>query len=241
MHHKNPMLRQRLIVELDDTAKLYSTMVGALVSLYAKSVVERIVLAHEAIAADLVEHMRTMGVQKVRRGSMLGKLRAYHAYYAARRPTTGADFDVQCLLQIENRTAQIAQHFAEAADHAAGLKQRMRRHLGALEDVSAPVTLMLNHADLPLGCGRPARFGTTQSYSYAGATASMSSATSGGPRGFHPVAGTHRFARARSLSRALDPVRGYRDESDRAHSGSVHARADLETIPQPAVASMELP
>lgn len=241
MNDKNHMLRQRLIVELDDTAKLYSAMVGALVSLYAKSVVERVVLAHQAIATDLVEHMRTMGVNKVHRGSMLGKLHAYHAYYAARRPTAGADFDVQCLLQVENRTGQIVHQLREAADHCLGMKQRMRHHLGVLEGVSAPVTSMLDQAGLPLGRVRPARFVTAQAYSQTGATVFTSSATSGGSRDFHAVSGTHRFARARSLSRALDPVHGYRHEPDPIRSGSVHGRADLETILQPAAAATELP
>lgn len=141
MNHQNQAILQRLIVDLGDTGKLYTRLSRALDSVYAKEVVERMVLAHRAIAADLVEHMATMGVHTVRSSSMVGKFRVY---WTVTRSTTGANPESGCLAQIQCHEAQIVKRFHEAADHLAGMTQRMHHHVATLEDVSAPVISMLN-------------------------------------------------------------------------------------------------
>lgn len=146
MNFNDQLMLRRLIVELDDTGTLYSAMGCALGSFYGKEIVERMVLTHRAIAADLAEHMRTMGARKIRRGGMLGELRAR---YASWRATTSADAELDCLVQIEDREARLMARLQEAAFKIAGLKQRLHHHLAALEDVSAPITSMLGQTARP--------------------------------------------------------------------------------------------
>lgn len=144
MDQKSHAMLQRLIIELDDTCNLYSAMGRMLISPHAKDVVERIVLAHAAIAEDLVEHMLLMGAHKVRRGSMLGKL---YARCGAWWTMAGADLELSCLLHIERREAWIVQRFCAAAEHALGLQQRLHRHLGELQYVFAQLVCTLDGVD----------------------------------------------------------------------------------------------
>ncbi|MEO8746332.1 MAG: hypothetical protein ABI379_01525 [Rhodanobacter sp.] len=144
MDQKVHAILQRLIIELDDTGSLYSAMGRMLTSPRPKYVVQRIVLAHCAIADDLVEHALMLGAQRVRRGSMLGRL---HARCGAWWTTTGADVELGCLLHVERREARIVTLFCAAAEHAPGLQQRLHHHLGELQYVSAQVAFTLDGMD----------------------------------------------------------------------------------------------
>ena len=144
MDQKNYAILQRLIVELDDTRELYLGLGRMLTSPHAKYVVERIVLLHCAIAEDLIEHALVTGAQRVRRGSMLGKL---YARCGAWWTTTGAAVELSCLLHIERREAKVVGLFCAAAEHAPGLQQRLHRHLVDLEYVSARVACTLDGMD----------------------------------------------------------------------------------------------
>lgn len=144
MDQKNHAMLQRLIIELDDTRELCLAMGRMVISPHSKYVVQRIVLVHCAIAEDLVEHALTLGAQKVRRGSMLGKLRArYNAWWT----TAGAEAELSCLLHIERREARAVELFCAAVEHAPGLQQRLHRHLDELECVSAQVACVMDAID----------------------------------------------------------------------------------------------
>lgn len=144
MDQKSHAKLQRLIIELDDTRNLYSAMGRMLITPRSKYVVERIVLAHCAIAEDLVEHALLTGAPRVRRGSALGK---FYAQCGAWWTTVGANVELSCLLQIERREAWIVQRFCAAAGHAPGLQQRLHRHLHELEYVSAQLACTLEEMD----------------------------------------------------------------------------------------------
>lgn len=144
MNQNGQMMLQRLIVELDETCRLYSNLGCVLASPRKRSAVEKIVLTHQAIADDLTEHMRTMGARSVRRGSTLDKLRARYATWKA---DAGADVERDYLIQIQCREVQIMQRFSTTANHVPGLKLRMHRHLNELESAFMPIASMLDPMD----------------------------------------------------------------------------------------------
>lgn len=141
MNHKNRTMLQRLVIELDDSRNLYLDLACMLLSAHAKYLVQRIVLAHCAIAEELADHMHAISSQVVRRDGMLGKLRAR---YGAWRANAGANVELGCLSQIERREKRILERFVTTAKQASGMQQRFYRHLDELEFLVAQVASALD-------------------------------------------------------------------------------------------------
>ena len=141
MNHKNRTMLQRLVIELDDSRNLYLDLACMPLSTHAKYLVQRIVLAHCAIAEDLADQMHAISSQVVRRDGVLGKLRAR---YGAWRANAGANVELGCLSQIERYERRILERFVTTAKHASEMQQRLYRHLDELEFLSAQVASALD-------------------------------------------------------------------------------------------------
>ena len=146
MNHKDCALLQRLIVELDDARRFYANLSNMMVHPHLKCLLERVLRSHGAIAEDLTEHVRTMGMQMYRGGSALGRLRAR---YIAWLTATRIDLELACMREIEHREALIVQRFVTVSDRVPGLKQHLYHYLRELEGDHAQIEWAICEIAMP--------------------------------------------------------------------------------------------
>lgn len=138
---------QKLVSGLDDTRLLYTELGPLLIHPHLKYLVDRITLSHDAIAADLAQHMDTLGSQTPHRGgNALGKLRAHLETWLA---FTSVDIDLSCLRQILRNETRLVQCFHADLDDVEGLPNSLHRGLCHLEYVMFQIELRIQEMETP--------------------------------------------------------------------------------------------